>query len=220
MKKNAIVLLSGGQDSTTCLYWAKKRYNKIEGIFFHYSQRHEIEYECAKDIAEKTSITLHEFTIPAFKKIGGNSLTNDIKMDDSSKRIPNTFVPGRNIIFLSYAAAVAYKSGITDIIIGVNEEDYSGYPDCRSDFINSMTRSLQLGLERDINIIVPLQHLSKAQIWELSDELKILDIIKKDTHTCYYGDRSKLHDWGYGCGKCPSCILRKKGFEKYITLKR
>ena len=218
MKKNAIVLLSGGQDSTTCLYWAKKRYDKIEGIFFHYSQRHEIEYECAKDIAKKTSIKLHEFTIPAFKKIGGSSLTNDIEMDDSSKKIPNTFVPGRNIIFLSFAAAVAYKSRINDIIIGVNEEDYSGYPDCRSNFIKSMNTSLQLGLEYEINIITPLQNLSKAGIWQLSDELGILDIIKKDTHTCYKGDRSKLHSWGYGCGECPSCLLRKKGYEEFLNI--
>ncbi|MEA1986341.1 MAG: 7-cyano-7-deazaguanine synthase QueC [Candidatus Marinimicrobia bacterium] len=216
MKKKAIVLLSGGQDSTTCLYWAKKNYDEIEGIFFHYSQKHEIEYECAKDIAKKTSVNLHEFTIPAFKKIGGSSLTNDIKMDDSSKKIPNTFVPGRNIIFLSYASAVAYKSKITDIIIGVNEEDYSGYPDCRGDFINSMEKSLQLGFEKDINIITPLQELSKAGIWKLSDELGVIDIIKKDTHTCYNGDRTTLHDWGYGCGECPSCLLRKKGYEEFL----
>jgi 7-cyano-7-deazaguanine synthase len=214
----ALVLFSGGQDSTTCLYWAKKQFTSLEALFFHYEQRHRIEYQSVKYICNKEGIRLNELHIPAFKEIGGSAMIEEIAIGTGNDALPNTFVPGRNIVFLTLAASQAYSRGIRDIVIGVNDADYSGYPDCREDFIASMERTLNLGLDDRLRIHAPLQSLDKAGIWAMSDALGVMDIIIKHSHTCYLGDHSTLHAWGYGCGTCPACRLRKNGFESY-TLK-
>ena len=211
----ALVLFSGGQDSTTCLYWAKKQFTSLEALFFHYEQRHRIEYQSVKYICTKEGIRLNELHIPAFKEIGGSAMIEEIAIGTGNDTLPNTFVPGRNIVFLTLAASQAYSRGIRDIVIGVNDADYSGYPDCRKDFIVSMEKTLNLGLDERLRIHAPLQSLDKAGIWAMSDALGVMDIIIKHSHTCYLGDHSTLHAWGYGCGTCPACLLRKNGFESY-----
>ncbi|MEA3392157.1 MAG: 7-cyano-7-deazaguanine synthase QueC [Candidatus Marinimicrobia bacterium] len=216
--RTALVLFSGGQDSSTCIYWALKEFAAVEAVFFYYEQRHRIEYNSVKYVTEKENIKLHELHVPAFKEIGGTAMIDDIAIETGKNDLPNTFVPGRNIVFLTLAASLAYKRGIKDIIIGVNDADYSGYPDCRIDFISSMQDSLSKGLDYDLNICAPLQSMSKAEIWALSDRLGVMNEIIKHSHTCYVGDHSTLHPWGYGCGECPACILRKKGFENFLLL--
>ena len=178
-----------------------------------------VEYDSVKYICKKENIRLHELHIPAFKEIGGNAMIETIAIATGKDEIPNTFVPGRNIVFLALAASLAYARGIQDIVIGVNDSDYSGYPDCRKDFIISIQRSLELGLGKDLHIHTPLQSLDKAGIWALSDELGVMEIIVDHSHTCYIGDHSTKHSWGYGCGNCPACLLRKKGFESYMKNK-
>lgn len=218
--QSALLLFSGGQDSSTCLYWAKKHFLHLEAVFFHYEQRHGIEYDSASLIAKKENITMHELHVPAFKEIGGTAMIDKIKIKSGKNDLPNTFVPGRNIVFLSLAASLAYKRDISNLVTGVNDADYSGYPDCRSDFIASMQESLSRGLDYTLRIHAPLQNRSKADIWALSDELGVLDTIVEYSHTCYLGERGKRHDWGYGCGKCPACLLRKKGYERFISSKK
>lgn len=213
----ALVLLSGGQDSATCLYAVKEEFETVEAVFFHYEQRHHLEYQSAKKICELSQSHLHELSLPAFKEIGGSAMIEDIEIKNGCDGLPNTFVPGRNIVFLTLAASLAYTRNINDIIIGVNETDYSGYPDCRRDFINSISDSISLGLDRTFRIHTPLSQLSKAGIWELSSKLNILDMVVQHTHTCYIGDHEHFHEWGYGCGECPACILRKQGFETFKT---
>ena len=216
--RKALVLFSGGQDSSTCIYWAKKEFAAVEAVFFHYEQRHGVEYDSVKYVTEKEQIILHELHVPAFKEIGGTAMIEDISIETGMNDVPNTFVPGRNIVFLTLAASLAYKRGIHDLVIGVNDADYSGYPDCRSDFIASMQDSLSKGLAYDLLIHAPLQSMSKAEIWALSDRLGVMNEIIKHSHTCYIGDHSTLNPCGYGCGKCPACILRKQGFENFLLL--
>lgn len=215
-----LLLFSGGQDSTTCLYWAKKHFSCVEALFFHYEQRHRIEYESAVRIAGQENIPLHELHVPAFKEIGGTAMIDAVQIKQGADNLPNTFVPGRNIVFLSLAASLAYKRGIHDLVTGVSDTDYSGYPDCHSDFIAAMEKSLNRGLDYTLRIHAPLQKLDKAGIWALSDELGVLNTIVEHTHTCYLGERGERHEWGYGCGKCPACILRKKGYESFTDKKK
>ncbi len=217
--RTALILFSGGQDSTTCLYWAKTVFSNVETVFFHYEQRHRIEYDAVKHISEKEKMLLHELHLPAFKEIGGTAMIDEIAIRNKKNGVPNTFVPGRNIVFLTLAASLAYKRKIHDIVIGVNDADYSGYPDCRSGFIASIQQSLSTGLDYDIRIHAPLQSMNKADIWAMSDRLGVLDIIVNHSHTCYLGDHHTLHSWGYGCGTCPACLLRKAGFETYLSQK-
>lgn len=214
--KKALVLFSGGQDSTTCIYWASKEFASVEAVFFHYEQRHGVEFENVKYVCEKENIILHELHVPAFKEIGGTAMIEEISIKNGENNLPNTFVPGRNIVFLAFAASLAYKRGIKDIVLGVNDADYSGYPDCHMEFVSSMQDSLSKGLDYDLTIHAPLQSMSKAEIWALSDRLGVIKEIIKHSHTCYLGDHSTLNPWGYGCGECPACILRKKGFEKFL----
>ena len=216
--RTALVLFSGGQDSSTCIYWAKKEFAAVEAVFFHYEQRHMVEYESVKHVTEKEHILLHELHVPAFKEIGGTAMIDHIAIEQGANDLPNTFVPGRNIVFLTLAASLAYKRGIRDIVIGVNDADYSGYPDCRMEFIASMQASLSIGLDYPIQLHAPLQSMSKSEIWALSDRLGVMNEIIKYSHTCYIGDHTTLNPWGYGCGKCPACILRKKGFENFLLL--
>ena len=194
--RKAIVIFSGGQDSTTCLFQAIAEYGKenIEAITFQYGQRHAIELEKARAITH-------------------NALMDEqAHIEQKDNELPNTFVDGRNALFLLYAAIYAKGQGIQDIITGVCETDFSGYPDCRDVFIKSMNVTLNLAMDYQFNIKTPLMYLTKAQTWQLADELGVLDYVQKHTHTCYEGIEG-------GCGKCPSCILRNKGLKKYLTQK-
>ena len=218
----ALVVFSGGQDSTTCLFWAMEKFTKIQAISFDYGQRHNIELQIAEKICEKYSITHEILAVNSLKELGGNSLTMDsmaVTFEATENSLPNTFVPGRNIIFLTLAAARAYQMNITNIVTGVGQEDYSGYPDCREEFVESMEKTLRLGTDKAFVIHRPLMFLNKAEIWELSDQLGHLQEIIESTHTCYNGIRDQLHDWGYGCGSCPACKLRADGYRLYMEKK-
>jgi 7-cyano-7-deazaguanine synthase len=214
--EKAIVLLSGGQDSATCLFWAKEKFSLVEALFIHYEQRHKIEYKSARKLCEAEKIFFHELSVPAFKEIGGTAMIEEKTITNPEHGIPNTFVPGRNILFLTLAAALGYQRESTHLVIGVNEADYSGYPDCRSDFIRQMEKTLSLGMDTKITIHTPLQFLDKAQIWALANQLGVLERIVKETHTCYVGDHSIMNEWGYGCGICPACKLRANGYYKFL----
>ncbi|MDH3374470.1 MAG: 7-cyano-7-deazaguanine synthase QueC [Gammaproteobacteria bacterium] len=208
----ALVLLSGGQDSTTCLYWAIERFGRqaVTAISFDYGQRHRIELDCAATIADKAGVSYVCLPINTFAALGGDALTDtgvDVRGDlDTETGLPNTFVPGRNLIFLSFAAAYAYQRRIRHLVTGVAQTDYSGYPDCRSQTIESMQETLRLGMESDVRVHTPLMHKSKKETVELARELGALDAMA-DTHTCYNGVRPP-------CGECPACLLRAKGFAE------
>ncbi len=205
--KSALVVFSGGQDSTTCLYWALKNYHRVEAVFFDYGQRHKIEIESARKIAKLTDVNLTVLTIDTLKQIGGNSLLDSSqKIEDTAESLPNTFVPGRNLIFLTYAAALAYQKNISDIITGVCETDYSGYPDCRLSTIQSLEETINLGMEAKFKILTPLMHLDKKETVLLAQELKAFEGLMY-SHTCYEGAQPP-------CSTCPSCLLRAKGFEE------
>lgn len=212
IKGKALVVLSGGQDSTTCLYWAIDRYGpaNVSAITFDYGQRHRIELECAREITLQAGIPQQCLPIDTFSALGGNALT-DAAIDvgnepDRKSGLPNTFVPGRNIIFLSYAAAWAWPRDIGNIVTGVAQTDYSGYPDCREETIRSLQQTLRLGMDSDIELHAPLMHLSKKETVELSRDLGALEAMAL-THTCYNGQRPP-------CGTCSACELRAKGFAE------
>lgn len=210
MTDRAVVVLSGGQDSTTCLYWAIARFGQanVEAITFDYGQRHRIELECARRIASDAGVNHTELPINTFSELGGNSLIDDAMAVDAADDgdLPNTFVPGRNLTFLTFAAAFAWPKEITHIVTGVAQTDYSGYPDCRQETIDSLTRTLRLGMEREFTIHTPLMNLSKKETVLLAAGLGAIDAMAQ-THTCYEGQRPP-------CGACPACILRAKGFAE------
>lgn len=217
--RNALVLLSGGQDSTTCLKWALDRYEEVETIGFFYDQKHSVENKVARNIANKMGVNFELIDLRFISKVFESNLisgSGSVNLKHKhNKTLPSSFVPNRNALFLTIAHAYAQKKGIRNIIIGVSEEDYSGYPDCRLDFIQSIERSLSLGSETLISIVTPLIYLSKKEIFKLAEQLEILPLILEETITCYNGDISFNH-WGKGCGKCPACELRMKGFYQYI----
>lgn len=208
--KKALVVLSGGQDSTTCLYWAIDRFgrDKVKTITFDYGQRHRVELECAARVAAHAGVKNDCLPIDTFSALGGDALTDAAIAVDvaQSPGLPNTFVPGRNIIFLTFAAAFAYKRGIRHLVTGVAQTDYSGYPDCREETIKALEETLRLGMEYDVSIHTPLMHLSKKQTVEMARDLGGLDAMAL-THTCYNGERPP-------CGQCPACELRAKGFAE------
>ena len=208
MQEQALVILSGGQDSTTCLYWAKKRFDvkNIEAVTFDYGQRHKIEISCAQQIAESNDIPHHIIPINSFESLGQNSLTgNKSEFDDGQYRdLPKTFVPGRNLIFLTFAASLAWQKKINHLVIGTSQTDYSGYPDCRENTIEAMEKTLNLGLDYAIKIHTPLMHLSKSETVVLAAELGAMDAMAY-THTCYKGEQPP-------CQQCEACKLRAKGF--------
>ncbi|MDR2083446.1 MAG: 7-cyano-7-deazaguanine synthase QueC [Bacteroidales bacterium] len=219
MKTNhsALVLFSGGQDSTTCLFWAKKHFDNVMALCFSYGQKHSIEIEIAKKIAQTAEIPIRITDASFIGKISESSLTNDeIIMDNKKPKnsYPNTFVPGRNLFFLSLGAVVAHSHGIHNLITGVSQADYSGYPDCRENFIKSANETLNLAMDEHFTIHTPLMHLNKADIWALADELNILNIIKNETLTCYRGIIAE------GCGNCPACTLRNAGWKKFQETKK
>ena len=213
MKKKALLLFSGGQDSTTCLFWAINKYGKenVSTVGFLYGQKHSLEIEVAKNICKDLQIEHEIIDLSVISTLSKNALTDHEMKIEMKNGLPTTFVPGRNLMFLSFAAAIAYQKEITDIIIGVSQADFSGYPDCREDFILSMEKTLRYAMEFDFNIITPLMGLDKKQGWQLSDELGAFELIKEKTLTCYNGIIGK------GCGECPSCELRNKGLEQYIA---
>ena len=214
----AVVTLSGGQDSTVCLVWALQNFDKVFAVGFRYGQRHDIELEQASMICKFYSIPYTILNIDTFSQIGGSSLLDPLaklpKGDDDNDAVPSTFVPGRNLIFLTYAGAFAYQKKIHNLVCGVNQADYSGYPDCRMGFIASAEQTLLLAMEFKFKIHVPLMDKNKDEIWKYALELGCLDVIIKNTHTCYAADRTILHPWGYGCGECNACTIRKVGFYK------
>lgn len=211
--EKALVVFSGGQDSTTCLYWALEHFGQVHTLTFGYGQKHSLEIECAKEIAERAGVDFRYMDMSFIGSLGANSLTDtSIKMDDSKPEgtFPNTFVPGRNLFFLSTAAVYARENGIRHIITGVSQTDFSGYPDCRDSFIRSLNVTLNLAMESQFIIHTPLMWLDKAQTWEMADRLGVLDLVRNDTLTCYNGIK------GDGCGHCPACKLRRDGLEKYL----
>lgn len=208
----ALVLLSGGQDSTTCLYWAIDRFGRdnVSALSFDYGQRHRIELECAAAVAKHAGVERRCLPIDTFTALGGDALTDDgidvAAEVDETTGLPNTFVPGRNLVFLTYAAALAWRLGIDNLVTGVAQTDYSGYPDCREDTLAALQQALRLGMESNVQIHAPLMHLSKRQTVELARDLGGLEAMRL-THTCYNGQRPP-------CGECPACVLRAKGFAE------
>jgi len=229
MVEKALVLFSGGQDSTTCLAWALSRYAHVETIGFDYGQRHRIELDVRpavlsglRKISDWDSKLGedHLLDLAILGQISQTALTQDVAIAMQDNGLPNTFVPGRNIIFMNFAAAVAYRRGIKNIVTGVCETDFSGYPDCRDDTMKAVQIALNLGMESRFTIHTPLMWIDKAQTWELAEELgqtTLVDLIREDTHTCYNGDRTNRHDWGYGCGTCPACELRAEGYARFTA---
>lgn len=215
MQEKALVVFSGGQDSTTCLFWAMERYAEVVAVTFDYGQRHRLEIECAKEIAKELRIEHHILDMSLLNQLTPNALTREeIEIvEGESGGLPSTFVPGRNLLFLSFAGILASQIGAKHIVTGVCETDFSGYPDCRDIFIKSMNVTLNLSMDDSFVIHTPLMWINKAQTWELADQLGVLEFVKAKTLTCYNG---KIAD---GCGECPACKLRKKGLEEYLNTK-
>ena len=214
MGESVLVVFSGGQDSTTCLFWAKQRFNRVVALSFRYGQRHALEVELARDIAKEADVEFHVLDVPLVGQLGSNSLTDkSITIDEvkPENSFPNTFVPGRNLFFLSIAAVFAREHGIFNIVTGVSQTDFSGYPDCRDAFIKSLNVTLDLALDAQFKIHTPLMWLDKAQTWALADSLGVLDLVRTRTLTCYNGVV------GDGCGHCPACNLRRRGLELYLS---
>jgi 7-cyano-7-deazaguanine synthase len=220
---DALVLFSGGQDSTTCLAWALARYRRVETIGFFYGQRHAVELDCRLHIRAGLPSHLaarlgpdHIVDIAAgLAALGETALTAEREIETGRDGLPNTFVPGRNLLFLTYAAALAWRRGLRRIIGGMCETDYSGYPDCRDDTIKAMQLALNLGMDRRFVLETPLMWLDKADTWQLAADLGVTDLIIQESHTCYRGERGELHPWGHGCGTCPACILRSEGYTAW-----
>ncbi|MCP8615948.1 7-cyano-7-deazaguanine synthase QueC [Salirhabdus salicampi] len=214
--KKALVVFSGGQDSTTCLFWALKNFDEVEAVTFDYNQRHVAEIECAKEITTELGVEHHILDMSLLNQLAPNALTrNDIEVTAGENgSLPSTFVPGRNLVFLSFAGILAHQIGASHIITGVCETDFSGYPDCRDDFVKSLNVTLNLSMDEKFVIHTPLMWLNKAETWELADTLNALDFVKEKTLTCYNGVI------GDGCGTCPACELRRKGYEQYMETKK
>jgi 7-cyano-7-deazaguanine synthase len=224
----ALVLFSGGQDSTVCLAWALARFARVETIGFHYGQRHAVELEVRPRIRARMAALNanwqarlgedHLIELDALGAISDTALTRETAIEFADCGLPTTFVPGRNLIFLCFAGAVAYKRAARHLVGGMCETDYSGYPDCRDDTIKAMQVALALGLDQRLTIHTPLMWIDKADTFALAEELggqALLELVIEDSHSCYKGDRSRRHDWGYGCGECPACRLRAQGFAKF-----
>jgi 7-cyano-7-deazaguanine synthase len=224
----ALVLFSGGQDSTVCLAWALERFARVETVGFDYRQRHIVELDVRPRIRERLPAIAelwrarlaedHVIRIDALADMSETALTRDMAIEMSASGLPTTFVPGRNLIFLSFAAALAYRRGIRHLIAGMCETDFSGYPDCRDDTIKAMQVALTLGLDRRVTIHTPLMWIDKAATFALAQSIggaPLIELLLAETHTCYLGDRVHRHDWGFGCGECPACRLRAEGFAKW-----
>ena len=213
-KEAAVVVMSGGQDSTTCLLWALKKYKKVEAVTFNYGQRHVKEIECAKAICEKLGVPQTILDMQELNQLAPNALTRSeiaVETDKPKEGPPNTFVEGRNLLFLTYAAIYAKTHGINDVITGVSQSDFSGYPDCRDVFIKSLNVTLNLAMDFQFNLITPMMWIDKEEEWEMADKLGGFDLVRNETLTCYNGIM------GDGCGNCPACKLRKRGLDRYLA---
>ncbi|MEA3321874.1 MAG: 7-cyano-7-deazaguanine synthase QueC [Bacillota bacterium] len=213
-QEKAMVVFSGGQDSTTCLIWAMKEFDEVEAVTFHYGQRHELEIDCAKNIAKELGVKHRILDMSLLGQLTLNALTrNDIEIEEKEGELPSTFVDGRNLLFLSFAAVAAKQIGARHIVTGVCETDFSGYPDCRDVFIKSMNVTLNLSMDYPFVIHTPLMWLNKEETWKLADDLESLDFVRTKTLTCYNGVIAE------GCGECPACKLRKRGLDDYLAKK-
>jgi 7-cyano-7-deazaguanine synthase len=225
---SALVLFSGGQDSATCLAWALERYARVETLGFDYGQRHRIELSCRAGIRAQLRSDFadwgerlgedHMLDLGVLGAISDTAMTRDIEIETGANGLPNTFVPGRNLMFLTLAAALAYRRGLQVIVGGMCETDYSGYPDCRDDTLKALQVALNLGMESRFLLETPLMWLDKAATWRLAEQLggaPLLELVRVQTHTCYLGERGALHDWGHGCGQCPACRLRERGYRAF-----
>lgn len=226
----ALVLFSGGQDSTTCLAWALARFTHVETVGFDYGQRHAVELAVRPRILDTLRSRFpdwrgklgadHLLDLGILKSIGGSALTDAVRIEMGDNGLPTTFVPGRNLLFLTAAAALAYRRGSRDLVGGMCETDYSGYPDCRDATLKALGHALDLGMETRFALHTPLMRIDKAATWKLAEELggrALVELIVEETATCYEGDRIHRHLWGYGCGVCPACDLRAKGYERYVS---
>lgn len=211
--EKAVVVFSGGQDSTTCLYWAKEKFGEVIAVTFNYNQRHVLELDCARAICEKEGIEHHILDMSLLNQLAPNSLTRkdiDVEKEAPEEGLPNSFVDGRNLLFMSFAGVLAKQKGANHIVTGVSQSDFSGYPDCRDVFIKSLNVTLNLSMDYTFVIHTPLMWIDKADTWKLSDDLGVLDLVKNETLTCYNGVI------GNGCGECPACALRNKGYEIFL----
>ena len=229
---SALVFFSGGQDSTVCLAWALDRYAHVETVGFAYGQRHAVELTQRPVIRAEVAARFphwasrladdHVLELSTLGQISDTALTRDVQFEMTAAGLPNTFVPGRNLLFFTYAAALAYRRGIRTLVGGMCETDFSGYPDCRNDTLQSLAQSISLGLDAPFAIETPLMWIDKAGTWMMAEHLggaSLLDLIVEHTHTCYTPDRTTKHPWGYGCGQCPACDLRSKGWDKWQNAK-
>jgi 7-cyano-7-deazaguanine synthase len=225
---SALVLFSGGQDSTTCLAWALDRFERVETVGFDYRQRNRVELDVRAKVRQALAAAFpkwaarlgddHVLDLAALAEVSDSAMTRDVAIAARADGLPNTFVPGRNLLFLTFAAALAYRRGIRRLVTGVCETDYSGYPDCRDDAIKALQVALNLGMATRLVVETPLMWVDKAATWRLARDLggeTLIDIVREETHTCYEGDRSHRHDWGYGCGRCPACALRAAGYAAF-----
>ena len=229
-EQSALVLFSGGQDSTICLAWALERFERVETVGFDYRQRNRIELTVRPRVRAALTQAFprwaarlgedHLLDLATLAKISDSAMTSDVAIATRADGLPNTFVPGRNFLFLTFAAALAYRRGLHNLVAGMCQTDYSGYPDCRDDTIKALQGALNLGMATQFVIETPLMWLDKAASWRLAGELggeRLVDIIREDTHTCYEGDRSHRHEWGWGCGACPACALRAAGYAAFLA---
>ena len=228
LSNRALVLFSGGQDSATCLAWALSRYAHVETVGFDYGQRHAIELQVRPTLLQKMRVLApgwnerlgddHMLDLSLIAEISDTALTRDVEIAMQENGLPNTFVPGRNLLFMTVAATLAYRRGLDVLVGGMCETDFSGYPDCRDDTMKALQVALNLGMATRLKLETPLMWIDKAATWRLAHELggaALVDLIRADTHTCYRGERGALHDWGYGCGACPACELRARGYRQY-----
>lgn len=232
MNKKALVLFSGGQDSTVCLAWALSKFDQVETIGFDYGQRHRIELECRLTVLDRIREKFPEWAeklgedrvidLSWLGQISDCALTEEREIELSENGLPNTFVPGRNLVFFLISSAVAYRRGLSTLVGGMCQTDFSGYPDCREDTLKALQVATNLGMASSFRFETPLMWIDKTETFRLGEQLggeKLLEIIVRDTHTCYTGDRTHEHDWGFGCGECPACDLRKRGWNNYISQK-
>ena len=226
--RTALVLFSGGQDSTTCLAWALERYARVETVAFDYRQRHRVELDCRLVVLRELRAQFAQWTArmgedhlidaSVLAQLGASALTTERAIELQADGLPNTFVPGRNLLFLALAASLACRRGASVLVAGMCETDYSGYPDCRDNTLKAMQVALSLGLDRPMTLETPLMFIDKAATWALAEQLggpTLVDLIVEHTHTCYVGEREQRHLWGHGCGACPACTLRRNGFERW-----
>ncbi len=226
--RRALVLLSGGQESATCLAWALTRYAEVETLGFDYGQRHRVELDCRERLRTGLQAMAwpgrlgpdHLLTVDVLAQLGGSAMTDEVTIAMQADGLPNTFVPGRNLLFFTLAAALAYRRGLDVLVGGMSETDYSGYPDCRDNTLKALQVALSLGVDRRLTLETPLMWLDKAATWQMAQDLggaALVELIRRDSHSCYLRERGRLHAWGLGCGHCPACVLRAQGWAQWAA---